>query len=358
MAGGKLPRAGIRSSKLIEALPVATVEIGREGRIGLANAAAERLFGYDRQELAGQPAALLFPERLEAAYAALETEYLADPERKPSGLVRETIGRRKDGTEIPVEIRLGAAGGSRGGLIALVRQIGVAEPSPGRDPQTHKLDALGRLAGAVAHDLNNLLTIMSGYSQLAFEALDPASPLRSDMAAVIEAAKRASELTNRLLTFSRRQPARPALIDLNRQIRTIAPVLKPILGDGIRLETKLAPALGCIQADPSQFEQVLINLALNAREAMPSGGQLVITTRRVSPGGIVLSVEDTGTGMDSATLERVFEPFFTTKPKGKGVGFGLATVYGIVRQNGGDISVESEPGRGSKFVIRLPRANE
>jgi PAS domain S-box-containing protein len=237
--------------------------------------------------------------------------------------------------------------------------------------QAQKMEAVGRLAGGVAHDFNNLLTAISGYSEFLIAQLDSESPLRHDAVEIQKAAERAAALTRQLLAFSRRQVLQPKVLDLNDVVADVSRLLRRLIGEDVQLAVHPATDLGQVKADPGQLEQVLVNLAVNARDAMPSGGELVIRTANLvltSPlsgaGGeleagryVTLTVGDTGAGIDTSTREHLFEPFFTTKEQGKGTGLGLATVFGIVKQSGGDILVTSEPGSGAEFTIVLPRVD-
>ncbi len=237
--------------------------------------------------------------------------------------------------------------------------------------QAQKMEAVGRLAGGVAHDFNNILTAITGYTDLLLADLPPDDPLREDVNEIHRAAQRAAALTQQLLAFSRRQVMQPSVLALNALVADIEKLLKRLLGEDITLETALDPAAGHVRADPSQLQQVLMNLAVNARDAMPRGGRITIETgdvqldeayaaehRGVSPGRYaLLAVSDTGTGMTEDVRSHLFEPFFTTKEMGKGTGLGLATVYGIVKQSGGHIWVYSEVGQGTSMKIYLPRVD-
>ena len=237
--------------------------------------------------------------------------------------------------------------------------------------QGQKIEAIGRLAGGVAHDFNNILGVISGFGELALEALAPDHPAQSSLDEVLAAAKRAAGLTRQLLAFSRKQVMRPETVDLNPLTRELERMLRPLLGEDIELRLELGEGVGTVVVDPSQIQQVIMNLAINARDAMPQGGTLTIETANTEfaedytdthppavPGRFVmLAVSDTGAGMDAETRERCFEPFFTTKPEGEGTGLGLSTVYGIVKQNGGYVWVYSEPGKGTAFKIYLPRVD-
>ena len=235
--------------------------------------------------------------------------------------------------------------------------------------QAQKLESIGRLAGGVAHDFNNLLTVINGYGDLLLTALDSASPLRKHAAEVRKAGERGADLTRQLLAFSRKQIIEPKPLDLNALVRESESMLRRVMGEDIEIVTICGPRIGTVVADAGQINQVLLNLAVNARDAMPSGGKLTIETTNVeldtnylvghpsvTPGRyVLLTVTDDGMGMDKPTLQRIFEPFFTTKEAGRGTGLGLSTVYGIVKQNGGHIAVYSEPGYGATFRIYLPR---
>jgi PAS domain S-box-containing protein len=237
--------------------------------------------------------------------------------------------------------------------------------------QAQKMDAIGRLAGGIAHDFNNLLTVILGRSQVALRRLSPDDPLRRSIALIAETAERAGALVQQLLAFSRKQLTQPRVLVLTEVVTRLEQMLRRLIGEDVELVTTFAPDLGRVKADPSQLEQVLVNLAVNARDAMPTGGRLTIETENVQldlafarrhrgarPGPYVrLSVSDTGVGMDAVTRARIFEPFFTTKEPGKGTGLGLATVYGIVKQSDGYIAVDSEPGHGARFDIYLPRVD-
>jgi PAS domain S-box-containing protein len=237
--------------------------------------------------------------------------------------------------------------------------------------QSQKMEAVGRLAGGVAHDFNNLLTVIKGYSELMLDQVKQGDPLRDEVEEVKKAADRAATLTRQLLAFSRKQVLEPKVLDLNQIVTTMERLLHRLLGEDIQFHTQLAADLGRVKADPGQTEQVIMNLAVNARDAMPVGGKLTISTANIivsdpgrsehtiPPGAyIVLTVSDTGIGMDADTRSRIFEPFFTTKEQGKGTGLGLSTVYGIVKQSGGYIAVHSEPGMGASFDIYFPRVDE
>jgi hypothetical protein len=241
--------------------------------------------------------------------------------------------------------------------------------------QAQKMEAIGQLAGGIAHDFNNLLTAILGYAELLVPVVKHDERQRADLEEIRKAAVRATRLTGQLLAFSRRQILQPAVIDLNALVTEVAALLGRLIGEDIGLTLELDPSLGRTKADPGQIEQVIVNLAINARDAMPSGGALTIQTMNLdvddqffrrhgfaNEGGttrfVALSISDTGTGIDPAVKKRIFEPFFTTKPKGKGTGLGLATVYGIVKQSGGSIWVYSEPGQGATFKVYLPRTDQ
>ncbi|MDE3171870.1 MAG: response regulator, partial [Gemmatimonadota bacterium] len=239
--------------------------------------------------------------------------------------------------------------------------------------QSQKMETVGQLASGVAHDFNNLLTVINGVSELLLSHVPDGDPMHDDIREILRAGGRAAELTHQLLAFSRQQMLQPEVIDLNQVVAAVGSLLRRLLGEDIRLVVEAAPDLRRVKADPGQLEQVIVNLAVNARDAMPGGGQLTLRTRNyrldepyagqggvtVPPGDYVqLEVTDSGVGMDEATRQRAFEPFFTTKPRGKGTGLGLSTVYGIVKQSQGFIWVYSEPGNGTTFRILLPRMTD
>ena len=254
----------------------------------------------------------------------------------------------------------------------LKREIAGREQAEEALRQAQKMEAVGRLAGGVAHDFNNLLMVIRGHAALLVEFLGPNDPLRRSLEDILKAADRASSLTRQLLAFSRKQVLQPRVLDLNALVTQVADLLPPLLGEDINLVMDLDPELGPVRADPGQIEQVIMNLVFNARDAMPGGGELAIQTanagldeaftRRhpgVRPGPhVMLAVRDTGRGMDEETQSHIFEPFFTTKDQSKGTGLGLATVYGIVDQSGGSVTVSSKLGEGTTIQIYLPRVEE
>jgi len=284
----------------------------------------------------------------------------------------EVIWKRKDGAAISIRLRIRQVRGPTGEpdcLEGIAEDVTQQRSLELQIRQVQRLEAVGRLAGGIAHDFNNVLTAITGFSSLLLDELPAEDPKRQDVEEIRAAAARAATLTRQLLAFSRRQVLQPVVLDVNTLVRTLDRMLQRLIGEDVKLETRLAPSLAAVRADPGQLEQVIMNLAVNARDAMPRGGRLTIETAdvvldeayaRQHPGAkagpqVLLAVTDTGTGMDAETRSHIFEPFFTTKGLGQGTGLGLSTVYGIVQQSGGHIAVYSEPGRGTSFKIYLPQ---
>ena len=281
----------------------------------------------------------------------------------------ETLHRRSTGEMVPVEVTTNyVAFGGKEYIAGTIHDTTERKRLEDQLRQSQKMEAIGRLAGGIAHDFNNMLTVIIGRTELMMSAMPENNPLRLELSEIKQAGERASLLTTQLLAFSRRQHLQPQVLNLNEVVAHLEKMLRRLIGEHIALATKLDPVLRPVKADRGQIEQVIMNLAVNAKDAMPKGGTLTIETRNVDlhdtfirlhpslqPGPHVkLTVWDTGCGMDAATLERVFEPFFTTKDLGKGTGLGLATVYGIVKQSGGSIEVNSDPGQGTTFQIYFP----
>jgi PAS domain S-box-containing protein len=366
--GGKRAETSLRA--LIETLPIGIV-IADEGRqITDLNAEALRMFGYSRPELVGQPIEKLLPEHLPTSHKERRFSYTSQPYPRPIGIGIELLACRKDGTQFPVEVSLGPFPTSDGLSVAsTIVDISERKKIEKQLRLAHRMEAIGRLAGGIAHDFNNLLAVIIGCADIVDEALPPGDSMADKITMIKKAGNSAADLVRQLLAFSRQQMLQPRVLDLKEILERTQATLQRLIGDDIRLTVSIENSLGYIEADPGQIEQVILNLALNARDAMPKGGRLTITASNVEldesykrkhepvvPGKyVMLAVEDTGCGMDSKTQLRIFDPFFTTKEVGKGTGLGLATVYGIVKQTGGYIWVYSEVDHGSVFKIYLPR---
>jgi two-component system cell cycle sensor histidine kinase/response regulator CckA len=362
-----LKKSQEKFSKAFYSNPAAMLIGDRSNRTFLeVNDAFVRMMGYGREELVGRPSDS-FP-------------FWVDPSDQDK--LRAQLAR--DGVLRDFEVRFRKKNGETGTGLLSVELIGI-EGRPcaiasiidvterlqleGQLRQAQKLESLGRLAGGVAHDFNNLLTVISGYSDMILRTLGPRDSLYFPAEAIKKAGERAAALTHQLLAFSRKQVIKPRLLDVNAIVADSERMLHRLIGEDIELTTRLDPSVGKVMADPDQISQVIVNLVVNARDAMPEGGALEITTRRVSVDGsyiatqgeavpgeyALITVTDTGIGMDEKTLQSAFEPFFTTKEPGKGTGLGLSTVHGIVRQSDGWIQVRTEVGKGSSFDIFLPR---
>jgi len=416
-----LPAARLRDlfsqTALLELVPDAFVGVGANGEIVLANAQAEALFGYRREQLIGQPVEMLMPERVAGAHRSYRAGYFADPRAWPMGVGLELAGRRRDGSEFSAEISLSSIE-IDGQVLATAAIRDISERvAVGREKErleakaekerleaekerleaekdrleaeaekerllnqlhhARRLESLGELAGGIAHDFNNLLAVIINYAAFVAADLDTAASardeekrhtMRADVEQISLAAQRAAHLTHQLLAFARREVVQPEVVDVNAVVTDVEQLLKSTLGEHIELRSELAPDLRTILIDPGQLGQILLNLAVNARDAMPDGGTLTIDTANVdvdvdytahraelSPGPYVnLRVSDNGKGMTREVAELAFDPFFTTKPAGQGTGLGLATIYGIVQQAGGRAQLYSEPGVGTTATVLLP----
>jgi two-component system cell cycle sensor histidine kinase/response regulator CckA len=349
------------------AVGIALVDI--EGRLTECNPELQEMLGYRKEELLSrffseliymedEQLGLDFHKKLLSGkqdHYQVEKRYFP----KEGGMVwgRENVSLVRD------------TGGNPQYTIHMVENINEWKQLEAQFLQSQKMETVGRLAGGIAHDFNNLLTVLKGYSQLSLLGLKDDDPLKGNITEIRDATERAAQLTSQLLVFSRRQVLDMKVLDLNTVVRGLEKMLRRIIGEDIELITHLAEDLGRVKTDPSQIEQVVLNLAVNAKDAMPRGGKLILETDNVTldenyasthihplPGCyVLLSVSDTGCGMSPEIKERIFDPFFTTKDKNKGTGLGLSTVYGIVKQSGGNIWVYSEPGQGTTFKIYLPQ---
>ncbi len=362
----QLHRTSDLLSTILDSSPVAIWAVDEELKVNYWNRATERLYGWTAAEMLGQTPPFATsddPDAVETAFAQVR-----------EGRTVEGEVRRMTKSGVPIDVRILDApiydeAGQLRGVLGIHEDIADRKRLEAELIQAQKMEVVGRLAGGVAHDFNNILTAIIGYSDIA-HSMTGEPEMKRVLDTVKAAAQRAAGLTQQLLAFSRRQMLQPKVIDTNDVILEMEPILQRLIGEDIDLLASVTPAVGSVLVDRSQLEQVILNLAVNARDAMPTGGRLVLRTEaahfdsdhahlEMAPGDyVVISVSDTGVGMDEETKSHIFEPFFTTKEVGKGTGLGLATTYGIVRQSGGYIWVYSEPGRGTTFRIYFPRIGQ
>jgi PAS domain S-box-containing protein len=360
-----------RLSRVVEQAAESIMITDAQGTVTYVNPAFESISGYSRAEVIGQNPRILKSGHQDAAFYRRMWETLARGEVWKGRLVN----RRKDGTLFQEDATIGPVRDASGRLVnyvAVKRDVTTEMRLERQLMQAQKMEAIGRLAGGVAHDFNNLLGVIVGYGEITRRKLRDDDTLAGKVDQILKAAERAAGLTRQLLAFSRQQVLQPKIVDLNVIVSDVEKMLRRLIGEDIQLTTSLDPGLGSVKADPGQIEQVLMNLAVNARDAMPEGGHLTIETRNAELGPddaarrpptlagryVMLAVTDSGMGMDAETQSHLFEPFFTTKAMGKGTGLGLSTVYGIVKQSEGYIWCYSEVGVGTTFKIYLPRVDE
>ena len=376
-AGAELERkritAQLRETKdrlqaILDNTPAVIYVKDAQSRHIIVNRRFQSLVGLAEDQIIGKTNHELFPTRAADTFRANDLTVL----NSLAPLQSEETVEQSDGphTYVSVKFPVFDGEGRPFGICGISTDITERKHLEEQLQRAAKMEAIGRLAGGVAHDFNNLLTAITGYGEMLFHKLDAGSPLRGHAEEILKAGERAAALTSQLLAFSRGQVVQPRILDLNQVVVNVAGLLRRLIGEHIQLETRLAPKLFPIKADMGQVEQVLMNLAINARDAMPQGGRLVLETVNVpaesapkpgeapGPSFVRLSCSDTGHGMDEYTLAHIFEPFFTTKAQGKGTGLGLATVYGIVTKSGGAVEAESKPGQGSTFTIDFPAVGE
>jgi PAS domain S-box-containing protein len=351
------------SRAIVDAAVDAIITIDERGLIESFNPAAERVFGYAAGAVIGENVSVLMPEPYHSEHAGYVARYRETGEKRIIGIGREVVGRRKDGETFPMDLSIGEVQlGDRRIFTGIVRDL-----SERKSLESQKMEIVGRLAGGVAQDINNLMTTIIGHAVLGPAALETDDPLREDFDAIRTSAEDAASLAHQLLAFAQKQVVEPQAVNLNATVGDMRPMLERLIDANTTLDVAPGEGLGLAWLDPNQFEHVVMNLVLNARDAMPRGGRIGVATANVdvderaalaiggvAPGAyVMLSVSDTGEGLTPEARAHLFEPFFTTKERGKGIG--LATSYGIVRQAGGGIRVESSPGAGTVFEIYLPR---
>jgi PAS domain S-box-containing protein len=369
----KMYRAGkesdARQGAILEAAQDAIITMDHQLNIREFNPAAEHMFGYERLEILGRNVELLLPESDRVAQKAALREYLTTGGGPLAGRQAELHGLKADGSDFPIELTVARPGSeNRGILTGFVRDITERRALEEQLRQAQKLEAIGRLAGGVAHDFNNILMSIMGAADLLLMQLQPEDAARSEATEIKQSVDRGAGLTRQLLAFSRRQATRPRIFALGSIVRGMETMLRRLIGPEIDFEIVSGSDPLMVLADSGHIEQVVLNLVVNGRDAMPGGGRLIVSVEEIyldelSAATLAegkegqyarLSVADTGTGIDEKTRAKLFEPFFTTKEQGKGTGLGLSIVYGIVKQSGGYITVVSEPGRGAMFLIYLP----
>lgn len=365
-ADDELRRCQAMATAVLEAASQAIVVVGPDGRIRVANASAERLFGYPRHELEGQPVELLVPEHLREAHRGHRAGFLGGPARRAMGEARDLVARRKDGTLIPVDVSLSAVDHERERLaIAFIADATERRQLEG-DYQRHRetldraerLASLGTLAAGLAHEINNPIGVIASRIELMLtgeEGTRLPPHVREDLQVIQRSVARVARIAHGLLSFAHQSPRDRGPVALDRVVQeTMLLVGRQLARAGTEVHVKLEPGLPLIFGDADALQQVVLNLVANAREALGPGGSITVETRRApeAPSSVELVVSDSGPGIAPEIMARLFDPFFTTKPQGTGLG--LPVTYGIVRDHGGVIDVRSEPGQGATFVVRLP----
>lgn len=361
------------STSMLQAILASAVDailtIDTAGIITSANPATERMFGYSAEELTGRNINVLMPEPYHSAHDGYIANYLRTGVPRIIGFGREVVGRHRDGTHIPIHLAVSEFDLDGTTYFAgIIRDLTAQKEAESQLRQAQKMESMGQLTGGIAHDFNNLLTVIIGNLEMLEGKVS--EPLQQDLVReAMEAADLGARLTSRLLAFARRSYLEPEIINLNRFVLGLTDLLHRTLGETVDLSTSLSPELWSVRVDPSQVETAIVNLAVNARDAMPEGGRLVVETFNAAidedyvaieedlPSGeyVRLSVSDTGEGMPPHVREKAFEPFFTTKETGRGTGLGLSMIYGFARQSGGHATIYSEPGKGTTVNIYLPR---
>jgi len=366
-----LLEAAARMQAVVDTAVDGVILIDSQGTVLMFNPACERLFGYAADEVVGQNVRMLMPAPYREEHDRYLSNYHATGDRKIIGIGREVVGRRKNGTTFPMDLSVGEAKQEgQSVFVGIIHDLTDRKRTEEQLIQAQKMETVGQLSGGIAHDFNNLLTVIIGNSETLGDRLKARPDLKQLSDTVLGAGERGAELTRRLLAFSRRQVLQPVPIDCQRLIDDMNELLRRTLREDIEIETTHAQGLPRALVDPPQLESAILNLALNAQDAMPTGGHLTIATAdavlderyrdqhpEVLPGEYVMvSVTDDGSGMPPDVLERVFEPFYTTKDVGKGSGLGLSMVYGFVKQSNGHVSIYSEPGLGTTVRLYLPTA--
>jgi PAS domain S-box-containing protein len=358
-----------RLALIVDSSQDAIIGKNLDGIVTHWNKGAEHIYGYTAEEVIGKSITILAPpERADEIAQILETV------REGKGVEHfESVRVTKDGRRLNVSITVSPIRDSEGRIVGastIARDITAQKRAEDQLRQSQKMEAIGRLAGGIAHDFNNILGIITACSELLLGRIKPGSVPPEYIENIKEAAKRGATLTRQLLIFSRRQTTQAEMLDMNERLRELSKLLRPLMSDDVEISLLARSTSAIVELDPSHLDQLVVNLAVNARDAMPNGGKLIVETAAIdfdeafarqhppmkAGSYVMLAISDNGCGMDQATVSRIFDPFFTTKELGKGTGLGLATVYGIVQQSGGHIFVYSEPGHGTTFKIYLPSA--